>query len=140
MIINVGIVNVFVQDQQQSLDFYVGVLGFEVRDDVSIDGGFRWCTIGLPRQPELLVSLVEFGPPLPDELAAQLRIAQQAGGWRGIGLNVDDCQRTYRELVAKGVEFVQEPQRRPYGTEAVFRDNSGNWLVMIELAEQTLDR
>jgi predicted enzyme related to lactoylglutathione lyase len=63
-----------------------------------------------------------------------LRAAQRAGGWRGLGFNVDDCQKTFSELSAKGVEFVQEPQARPYGTEAVCRDNSGNWIVLIELA------
>jgi catechol 2,3-dioxygenase-like lactoylglutathione lyase family enzyme len=135
VITNVAIVNVFVQDQQAALEFYTEVLGFETRDDVSLDGGFRWCTIGHPSQPELLLSLVEFGPPLPDDLVESLRRAQRAGGWRGLGFNVDDCQKTYDELVAKGVEFAQEPMVRPYGTEAVCRDNSGNWIVLIELAE-----
>ena len=137
MITNTAIVNIFVQDQQEALTFYRDVFGFHVRDDVTIDGGFRWCTIGHPNQPELLLSLVEFGPPLPDRLAAALRQAQRAGGWRGLGFNVDDCQNTYRDLVAKGVEFVQEPQQRPYGTEAVCRDNSGNWIVLIEPAAGT---
>jgi catechol 2,3-dioxygenase-like lactoylglutathione lyase family enzyme len=134
MITNVAIANVFVQDQQSGLEFYRDVLGFEVRDDVTLDGGFRWCTVGHPSQPELLLSLVEFGPPLPPELAESLRAAQRAGGWRGLGFNVDDCAKTYEELRAKGVEFVQEPLQRPYGSEAVCRDNSGNWIVLIEPA------
>lgn len=138
MITNVAIVNVFVQDQQSALAFYTDILGFEIRDDVSIDGNFRWCTVGHPNQPELLLSLVEFGPPLPQELAASLRRAQRAGGWRGLGFNVDNCQQTYVELIAKGVEFVQEPLARPYGTEAVCRDNSGNWIVLIEATDHTL--
>ncbi len=133
MITNVAIVNVFVQDQQEALEFYTQVLGFEVRDDVTLDGGFRWCTVGHPNQPELLLSLIEFGPPLPRDLVDKLNLAQRSGGWRGLGFNVDDCRHTHRELVAKGVEFVQEPQQRPYGTEAVCRDNSGNWIVLIEL-------
>ena len=138
MITNTAIVNVFVQDQQAALEFYTQVLGFEVRDDVTLDGTFRWCTVGHANQPELLLSLVEFGPPLPQELADSLRRAQRAGGWRGLGFNVDDCQQTYVELAAKGVEFVQKPQARPYGTEAVCRDNSGNWIVLIELIDQSL--
>ncbi len=64
-----------------------------------------------------------------------MRTAQRAGGWRGVGFNVDDCQETYRTLSGKGVNFVQEPQVRPYGVEAVCRDNSGNWIVLIELSE-----
>jgi catechol 2,3-dioxygenase-like lactoylglutathione lyase family enzyme len=136
MITNTAIVNVFVRDVQSGLEFYRDILGFEVSDDVTLDGGFRWCTIGLPSQPELLLSLVEFGPPLPPDLVESLRSAQQAGGWRGLGFNVDDIRKTYDELTAKGVEFVQEPQQRPYGSEAVCRDNSGNWIVLIELAAQ----
>jgi catechol 2,3-dioxygenase-like lactoylglutathione lyase family enzyme len=140
VITNVAIVNVFVQDQQRGLDFYTDVLGFEVRDDVTLDGGFRWCTVGHPSQPELLLSLVEFGPPLPAELTVALREAQRAGGWRGLGFNVDNCVKTHQELLAKGVEFVQEPQRRPYGIEMVCRDNSGNWLVLIEPTEYDDDQ
>ena len=57
----------------------------------------------------------------------------------GLGLRTDDCRRTYDELVAKGVEFVQPPSERPYGVEAVMRDNSGNWLVLVEPREFTAD-
>jgi catechol 2,3-dioxygenase-like lactoylglutathione lyase family enzyme len=136
MITNVAIVNVFVQDQQSALEFYTEILGFEVRDDVTLEGEFLWCTIGHPSQPELLLSLIEFGPPLPAELVEPLRSAQRAGGWRGLGFNVDDCQKTHEELVARGVEFVQAPLARPYGSEAVCRDNSGNWIVLTETANQ----
>jgi glyoxalase/bleomycin resistance protein/dioxygenase superfamily protein len=50
----------------------------------------------------------------------------------GVGLHVDDCRKTFDELSAKGVTFLQEPSDRPYGVEAVLRDNSGNWLVLVE--------
>ena len=50
----------------------------------------------------------------------------------GLGLHVDDCRKTFEELSAKGVQFLQEPSDRPYGVEAVMRDNSGNWLVLVE--------
>jgi hypothetical protein len=53
----------------------------------------------------------------------------------GLGLRVDDCRKTHADLIAKGVEFVQEPADRPYGTEAIIRDNSGNWLVLVERKE-----
>lgn len=55
----------------------------------------------------------------------------------GGGLRVDDCRKTYEDLVSKGVEFVQEPSERPYGVEAVLRDNSGNWWVLVEPKEFT---
>ena len=63
--------------------------------------------------------------------------ALDEGGMHGLGINVDDCQKTYDELVAKGVEFLQPPEKRPYGVEAVCRDNSGNWLVLVEPSDWT---
>jgi len=62
-----------------------------------------------------------------------------AGGYASIGLKVDDCHKTYEELTAKGVTFLQEPSDRPYGVEAVMRDVSGNWLVLVEPREFTPD-
>jgi len=50
----------------------------------------------------------------------------------GLGLRVDDCRTTQKDLVAKGVEFLHEPADRPYGVEAVMRDIAGNWLVPVE--------
>ncbi len=57
----------------------------------------------------------------------------------GVGLHVDDCQKTYEELRAKGVEFLQEPSDRPYGVEAVMRDISGNWMVLVEPKEYSAE-
>ncbi|PZS15086.1 MAG: glyoxalase [Pseudonocardiales bacterium] len=136
MITNVSIVNVFVTDQDAAKQFYTEVLGFEERGDVTLGEGFRWCTVGHPSQPELLVSLVIPGPPLDPDLIEAMKRGQSAGGLLGIGLNVDDCQKTFEELTAKGVEFPQPPSTRPYGVEAVCRDNSGNWLILLELAKE----
>jgi predicted enzyme related to lactoylglutathione lyase len=58
--------------------------------------------------------------------------AQDGGGMAGLGLNVDDCRKTVEELKSKGVQFIQEPEERPYGVEALMRDNSGNWMVLVE--------
>ena len=55
-------------------------------------------------------------------------------GKLGIGpWKTDDCQKTYESLKAKGVEFLQPPTDRPYGIiEAVFKDNSGNVMVLAQ--------
>jgi predicted enzyme related to lactoylglutathione lyase len=71
-------------------------------------------------------------------MVAAMTRALDEGSMHGLGLTVDDCQKTYEELVAKGVEFTQPPSSRPYGTEAVCRDNSGNWLVLVEPSERTV--
>ena len=73
--------------------------------------------------------------PLPDYLIEAMNRAQDEGGLPGVGMNVDDCRATYEDLKAKGVEFLQEPEDRPYGVEALMRDNSGNWMVLVEKRE-----
>ena len=89
-------------------------------------------TVGHPSQPELDVTLMTPGPPLDAEAAAFIRRQLEAGQMGGLGLRVDDCRKTYEELTAKGVTFLQEPSDRPYGVEAIIRDVSGNWLVLVE--------
>lgn len=83
----------------------------------------------------LELALMVPGPPLDDEDAEFVRRALAKGSMSGGGLRVDDCRSTYDELKAKGVDFVQEPSDRPYGVEAVMRDNSGNWWVLVEPKE-----
>ncbi|WP_020523131.1 VOC family protein [Catelliglobosispora koreensis] len=132
MITNVSLVTVYCMDQTVARDFYVDVLGFEAATDISMGEGFRWVTVKHPNQPELEVTFMTPGPPLSPEMADVVRRQLEAGQMGGLGLNVDDCHKTFKELSAKGVHFVQEPEDRPYGVEAVMRDVSGNWLVLVE--------
>jgi catechol 2,3-dioxygenase-like lactoylglutathione lyase family enzyme len=132
MITNVSLMSVWVRDLDESLAFYTEKLGFEKHDDITLGPDFRWVTVGHPSQPELQLHLTTPSRPLPDYLIDAMRRAQAEGGLPGVGLQVDDCRATHRDLVAKGVEFLQEPQDRPYGVEALMRDNSGNWLVLVE--------
>lgn len=94
--------------------------------------GFRWVTVAHPSQPELQLTLMPPGPPLDDESAASVRRLVEKGALSAVGLAVDDCRKTYQDLAGKGVTFLQEPADRPYGVEAVMRDNSGNWIVLVE--------
>ena len=132
MITNVSLMTLYVTDQDEAKAFYVDVLGFVEHTDMTLGDGFRWCTVGHPSQPELEITLMIPGPPLDSEMADAVRRAQAKGSMGGFGISTDDCRAEYERLRALGVEFVQEPQDRPYGVEAVLRDNSGNWLVMVE--------
>jgi catechol 2,3-dioxygenase-like lactoylglutathione lyase family enzyme len=132
MISNISLVTVYCLDQDKTRDFYVENLNFEPRTDVTMGEGFRWVTVGHPGQPELDVVLMVPGPPLDEAAAAFIRGQLEKGQMGGLGLRVDDCRKTYAELKAKGVTFLQEPADRPYGVEAVMRDNAGNWLVLVE--------
>ena len=132
MITNVSLTTIYCLDQTEARDFYVEKLGFEARVDAEMWPGARWVTVGHPQQPELEITLMVPGPPLTDEAAAFVREQLGKGAMGGLGLQVDDCRATHRELSAKGVEFLQEPADRPYGVEAIIRDSSGNWLVLVE--------
>ena len=132
MITNVSLTTIYCLDKTAARDFYVEKLGFDPRTDAEMWPGARWVTVGHPGHPELEITLMLPGPPLSDEAAAFVRDQLGKGAMGGLGLQVDDCRATYEQLSAKGVEFIQEPADRPYGVEAIIRDNSGNWLVLVE--------
>ena len=137
MITNISLVTVYCLDQDKARDFYVDLLGFERGTDITMGDGFRWVTVRHPEQPELEVTLMTPGPPLDPDAADFGRRQLEKGQMGGLGLQVDDCHKTYEQLVAKSVTFLQEPADRPYGVEAVMRDNSGNWLVLVEPKDYT---
>jgi catechol 2,3-dioxygenase-like lactoylglutathione lyase family enzyme len=136
MITSLSIATVWVLDQESAKRFYTEKLGFEVRTDAAM-GDFRWVTVGAKNQPDLELTLMEPGPPAVDAESAKLLKALIAKGVMGAGvLATDDCHATFRELSAKGVTFVQEPANRPYGIEALLRDDSGNWYSLTQRHEQ----
>jgi catechol 2,3-dioxygenase-like lactoylglutathione lyase family enzyme len=121
-----------VLDQDAAKTFYTDVLGFEVRNDTVTDG-FRWLTVGPKAQPDVELILFRPGPPMHDEeSAAQIRSLLEKGALSGGVLETDDCRAAFDDLREKGVTFLQEPVDRPYGIEAVFRDDSGNWFSLTQ--------
>ena len=132
MITHISLVTVYVTDQDEARDWYVDTLGFVVGTDATLGDGFRWVTVIQPDHPEVELTLMVPGPPLDPDLAAAVTNALAKGTMGGIGIATDDGHASYAALVAKGVHFVQPPADRPYGIEAVLRDSSGNWLVMVE--------
>lgn len=135
MISNISLTTVWVKDIDESKAFYIDKLGFEARDDVRLGDDFRWCTIGHPSQPELDVHLSTPGPPLSPDYVDALHRALDDGGTFAVGLRVEDCRATIAALEANGVEVLNQPEDRPYGVEALIRDNTGNWLVLVEPRE-----
>jgi predicted enzyme related to lactoylglutathione lyase len=131
-ITRVSHMNVFVLDQERAKEFYTATLGFEVRNDVSLDG-FRWLTVGPRDQPDLNILLARPDPPMFSEEDAQLlRSLVAKGSMAGGVIETDDCRATYEHLKERGVTFLQEPAERPYGIEALFRDDSGNWFSLTQ--------
>jgi catechol 2,3-dioxygenase-like lactoylglutathione lyase family enzyme len=132
MITNVSLATVWVTDQDEAKAFYIDQLGFQEHTDITMGDGYRWLTVCHPDHPELELTLMKPGPPLDEEDAATFRRMLDKGSLHAVGLATDDCRKTHHELAARGVTFIQEPADRPYGVEAILRDNSGNWLVLVE--------
>ena len=127
---------VYVLDQQEALEFYRDVLGFEVRTDIpmSEDGDLRWVTVSPKGQPDLEVILMPVSPgPVFDAETAETMKALIRAGTIGIGVfETDDVHGDHKRLSEQGVEFVSPPTERFYGTEAVVKDNSGNWFSLTQ--------
>ncbi|NIK58699.1 VOC family protein [Kribbella shirazensis] len=138
MITNISLMSVFVNDVDEAKAFYTDKLGFELKTDIKLPD-FRWCTVCHPDHPELELQLALPGPPLDEEATAAVKRMMAKGTMHGFGIATDDCRKTFAELTAKGVEYIQEPSDRPYGVEAVLRDNSGNWLVLVEQKPYTAE-
>jgi predicted enzyme related to lactoylglutathione lyase len=125
--------SLWVLDYESARRFYTEKLDFEVSDDVTMDNGYRWLTVAPKGQqyPALVLNLAR--PPMLDEESAAMIRTLMAKGALGAGvMGTDDCRATYAELSARGVEFLQEPAERPYGVEALFRDDSGNWFSLTQ--------
>ncbi|MFJ6656727.1 VOC family protein [Streptomyces sp. NPDC091377] len=118
---------IFVLDQDEALDFYVGKLGLEIHTDADL-GFMRWLTVTLPGHPDRQIMLeVPGGPNMSEETARQVRELVTKGATGGsLIFSTDDCRTTYETLRSRGVEFVEEPTERPYGIDCGLRDPFGN--------------
>jgi catechol 2,3-dioxygenase-like lactoylglutathione lyase family enzyme len=142
MIEGVSHVGVWVRDQDEAKDFYTEKLGFEVRQDATLEelGGYRWLTVGPPGQPEVNIILSVPGPPAMDEAAAAQLLELVAKGAMGPGIfQTDDCRRTCKEIESRGVELSQQPDERFYGIDASVRDPSGNQWRIVQPVEFDLE-
>ncbi|MEA2373514.1 MAG: hypothetical protein QOH12_3908 [Solirubrobacteraceae bacterium] len=130
---------VWVNDQDEALEFYTKKLGMEVRADVTLPemGGFRWLAVGPAGQPDMSIVLMPVpGPPMMDaETADELRTLMAKGFAGTVFLVTDDCQASYEDLKSRGVEFVQAPEERPYGIDSGFRDPFGNQFRLTQVTE-----
>ena len=129
----------WVHDQDEALAFYTEKVGMEVRADVTVPelGNFRWLTVGPAGQPDIAITLMAIpGPPVMDEETGEQVGALMAKGFAGtIFLTTDDCHAAYEELKGRGVEFVEQPEERPYGIDSAFRDPSGNHIRLTQVRE-----
>jgi catechol 2,3-dioxygenase-like lactoylglutathione lyase family enzyme len=122
----------YVRDQDEAVEFYVGKLGFSVHTDVK-NGDYRWLTVQHPDQPSFQLGLFAPQPPTIDEATAQtMREMVAKGAMPPLVLAVGDCRAAYQRMNGNGVEFTQEPVERFGSVDASFRDPSGNGWKMVE--------
>ncbi len=126
MIDKVSTVSVFVCDQNRAKAFYTEVLGLELRSDAPMYPGAsaRWLAVA-PQGAETEIILY-----LADEHWAHYE--QVVGKSQNLTLGVTDMTAVHEALRAKGVNFVQEPERQPWGTYAIIEDSEGNKLILVE--------
>ncbi|HEV2060797.1 MAG TPA: VOC family protein [Solirubrobacteraceae bacterium] len=137
--IRIANAQLWVHDQDEALAFYTQKLGMEVRADVTMPemGDFRWLTVGPPGQDDVAITLMAIpGPPVMDDAtAAQVRELMAKGFAGTVFLTTDDVHASYEELKARGVEFSEQPEERPYGIDSSFRDPSGNHFRLTQVYE-----
>jgi catechol 2,3-dioxygenase-like lactoylglutathione lyase family enzyme len=128
----VGMVGLYVRNQDEAVEFYVGKLGFKVHTDEK-NGDYRWLTVQHPEQPSFQLGLFSPAQPTIDAATVQsLREVVAKGAMPPLILEVDDCRKAYEHMKAAGVEFTQEPVERYGNVDAGFRDPSGNGWKMIQ--------
>jgi predicted enzyme related to lactoylglutathione lyase len=118
-------ITIIVRDQDEALKWYTEKFGFEKRaDDAASMPGYRWLTIAPKGQKE------------PEIVLFKARDAKEQG-WVGQGtlwmLQADDCRATCKELAARGVKIISEPQDYPWGTAATVEDLYGNPFNILTL-------
>ncbi len=136
--IKIANAQLWVHDQDEALAFYTDKLGMEVRTDVTLpEMNFRWLAVGPAGQPDIAIVLMLIpGPPAMDAETAEQTRNLMAKGFAGtIFLTTEDCHASYEELKARGVEFVEQPEERPYGIDSGFRDPSGNHIRLTQVKD-----
>jgi len=137
--IKIANAHLWVNDQDEALEFYTQKLGMEVRIDARMPemDNFRWLTVGPVGQPDVSIVLMAIpGPPIMDaDTAEQVRTLMAKGFAGTVFLTTDDCQASYEELKGRGVEFSEPPEDRPYGIDSGFRDPSGNSIRITQVRE-----
>jgi catechol 2,3-dioxygenase-like lactoylglutathione lyase family enzyme len=136
MLSSLRISQIYVLDQDQALDFYVGKLGLEVNTDYDL-GFMRFLTVNLPGAPDRQIFLEKPGPPMLDpdttERVRDLLTNGRSGGH--LFFTTDDAARSCEELRNQGVDITQEPTEQSYGIDFGLRDPFGNHIRAAQMRE-----
>jgi len=129
-----SLVSLLVRDYDEAIAFYVGKLGFALREDTRLSNEKRWVVVG----PEGGQASLLLAKAVGEEQTAA--IGRQAGGRVFLFLETDDFARDHARYLAAGVTFREQPRQEPYGTVAVFEDLYGNPWDLIDPARSSGSR
>src|SRR4051812_6544635 len=115
MIKRIKLASIWVTDQDQAYDFYINRLGFEAKADITMPDGYRWLEVK-PAGAETTLSVAK----------TTEDVTSKPGGFTNIIFDTDDIMATYAELKGRDVEFVDLPEKQPWGWWATFKDPDGN--------------
>lgn len=118
MIKRIKFLGIPVKDQDRALRFYTEKLGFRILTDQQFSEKQRWIELSIPGAE---TGLALFTPEGHED---------RIGTFMNTSWEVDNVEKTYDELVAKGVEFAGPPQKQPWGTSVVLKDSEGNQIVL----------
>ena len=100
---------------------------------IKLDNGMRWMTVRPPGNATQEFLLMDPAHSMLDTgTAEQVRALVAKGALSPGVMATSDCRGDHRALSAAGVQFLQEPAVRPYGVEAILRDDSGNWYSFTQ--------
>jgi predicted enzyme related to lactoylglutathione lyase len=118
MIKRIKFLGIPVKDQDRALRFYTEKLGFRILTDQQFSEKQRWIELSIPGAE---TGLALFTPEGHED---------RIGTFMNTSWEVDNVEKTYEELVAKGVEFAGPPQKQPWGTSVILKDSEGNQIVL----------
>lgn len=118
---------IFVQNQDEALDFYTNKMGYRLHTDASF-GDTRWLTVCPQGEDDFEIALI---------LAkgeAKAIVGKQSAAEPLAAFYTDDCEKTYVEMKKNGVKFLSEPKKEDWGTGALFEDLYGNKFYLNQPA------
>jgi catechol 2,3-dioxygenase-like lactoylglutathione lyase family enzyme len=122
---SIATVTLVVADYDEAIRFYRDGLGFALIADDDLGAGKRWVVVGPEEGARLLLARADG----PEQRAA---VGNQTGGRVMLFLQTDDFMRDYHTMLARRIEFIEEPRHESYGTVAVFKDLYGNLWDLIQ--------
>lgn len=121
----IAAISLVVPDYDEAVAFYVGILGFDLLDDID-QGHKRWVTVA-PKGSDVALVLGR-----AENVAQKAAIGNQTGGRVFLFLHTDDFVRDHAAMQSAGVIFEEAPRHEPYGIVAVWRDPFGNRWDLIQ--------